>query len=907
MHQSAKPPLASPGSLNRAGIWIPFLMLLLGLLVTAAAVHQAHRFVDQERQVQFNAQLTRMRNDLAVHVYRNIDVLRTYQAEISTHRVVSLTALMRIAQVLELDTRFPGIASIGYLASAAPDPARDDSPDVRVLYLAESATALPGAGADEAPLRREAIGRARDTGDIAATAPVGPGSGADSPDTFMVYLPIYRSGVTPASVPERRREFQGAIFLTLRPAQLMAGLFDRHRHPGAHIRLHFDGYAQAPPVDTRAIQVYDNEQPTTPDVLRTRVPLTLAGTLWSLEVGMYDTEQPRLQYWLPWAALALGLLLTLLGTLAIDILRRSRLLSLQRASQDRSRRREAEAALHLRQRAIEASANAIVIANAREAGYPVEYVNPAFERMTGYSAQEILGKSLRVMHATDTGQKGLEDLQRILRDQTGGQVVLRNYRKNGQLYWTRLHIAPVRDDAGDITHFVAAKYDITETRRYQEKLEYQAYHDALTHLPNRHMLRRRLHETIKNSGPGDPPFWVAFLDLDNFKLVNDTLGHTLGDLVLQRIAQRLRESLHEGDIVARRGGDEFVFILFDREAPRGARSTLHRIMTAVSRPMRIDAHRFFLSCSIGIAVHPQDGSDPELLIKHADMAMYHAKEQGRNNFQFFTPALQTQATERVRLEGDLRAALANQEFELHYQPQVDLRDGGLIGVEALVRWRHPERGLVPPAHFIPMAEETGLIVPLGEWILRTACRQASLWRNKGLPPFRVAVNLSPRQFNDERLPMLVDCMLREHLLPSQWLELEITETMLMTDVDIANTILHKLKSRGVMLSLDDFGTGYSSLAQLKRFPLDIIKIDRSFIADVTTDPDDAAIVRTIIKLAHNLEMKAVAEGVETVEQQAFLREHDCDAMQGYLVNLPLPAAELEKWMRGFQRAVGHAL
>ncbi|MFA7668815.1 MAG: diguanylate cyclase, partial [Burkholderiaceae bacterium] len=560
MPQSAQPPSFLTARRNRAGIWVPSLLLLIGLLVTIAVVFQAHRFVSQERQAQFDTQLNRMRQDIAVHVYRNVDVLRTYQAEISLHRFLSLDSLLRVAQILELKSRFAGIDSIGYLPAAAQNAVTGDDYHIRFLYRAESSLVSPRIPAAEVSLHQEAIRRARDTGDIAATGPVNAGPDPGSPDRFMVYLPLYYAGITPASTAERRRNFEGVVFLTLHPARMMAGLFDHHQYPDAHIRLHFEGYAEASQVNARVIDLYNNQntQPISPNHMRTQVPLELAGTQWSLEVEMRDLNDR----WLPWAVLIIGLLLTLLSVFITDTLRRARLLSLQRASQDRDLRREAEAALLLRERAIEASANAILIADARNPGYPVEYVNPAFERMTGYDAAEILGKSLRIMHAKDVNQKGLEELQDILRQQVEGQVVLRNYRKDGQLYWTRLHVAPVRDEAGVTTHFVAAKYDITETRRYQEKLEYQAYYDALTHLPNRHLLRRRLNDTIASIKPDDPPFWVAFLDLDNFKLVNDSLGHTLGDIVLQRIAQRLLESLQEGDIVARRGGDEFVFILF---------------------------------------------------------------------------------------------------------------------------------------------------------------------------------------------------------------------------------------------------------------------------------------------------------------------------------------------------------
>lgn len=889
--QSSADPL--PRSIPRLAVLLPLAFLVVGLLVTVLATHQTIRFIERDQQAGVAADITQLRNDLRLHVHRHIDVLRTYQAAFAANPDSSQTALERIAQVLELDERLPGIHVVGNIvALPSPEPLYS----VRYVYP-EALAKRPSAPAVGDALRQEAVRRARDTGGLAATPPVPSTLDPQGSPVIMVYLPLYTGGTVPATLEERQRLYAGAAFLSLKPDRLLESLFDHTLTPADAVRLQFEGYGDATPASAPP-QVLYARSPAAQTVAPARTAkqyLSVAGTAWSIELTVPQTREGA-QLWLPWAVAAVGALLSILSAGALYALQRSRRLSQQLARHDRRRRREMQTALHLRHRAIEASANAIVIASATRPGYPVEYVNPAFERMTGYSANEVLGQSLRTMHGTDTQQKGLEELRLLLRDQREGETTLRNYRKDGQLYWTRVHIAPVLDDHGTVTHFVAAKYDITETLRYQETLEFQAWHDALTHLPNRHLLRRTLQEKIQSAGPDSTPFWVAFLDLDNFKLVNDTLGHTQGDLVLLEISRRLQEALHEHDIVARRGGDEFVFILFDHAPPRNALATLNRIMSAVSRPLKLDTQRFFPSCSIGVAIHPQDGNDPDLLIQRADMAMYHAKQLGRNNFQFYSDALQHQATRRVELERDLRAALTNEEFELHFQPQVRLHDDAVIGVEALVRWRHPERGLLSPARFIPLAEETGLIVPLGEWILRAACRQAHTWRDAGLPPLRVAVNISARQFNDDQLPALIENLLREHELPADLLELELTETMLMTDVKTASITLNRLKALGIALALDDFGTGYSSLAQLKRFPLDMIKIDRSFVANITIDQNDDTIVQAIIKMAHNLGMTALAEGVETTEQEDALRTHGCDMVQGYLISKPLPATELEAWL-----------
>lgn len=652
-------------SLRRWGrdLWLPVVFLLLGLLVTVVAVLQTQRFVTREWQSQFDAQVTRMRNDLALHTYRHVDTLRTYHAEFAAHPQFSRIAFERITRVLNLATNRPGIDHLGYITMVSPGGLDLPAPAYQVhpLYPQTPASVVsenePAGDAHvvEDAIRLEAIHRARDTGAIAATAPIGDLERALGARPFMVYQPLYQGGLIPASVEERRAQFVGAVFVALHPTRLMDTLFHRQLMPDVQVQLHFEDYTVAPPLGVQAGKVYDNHEGSDPAtaVDRVRVPLTLAGTRWALDVGRYTRSIAASQRWLPWAVLGVGSLLSVLSALALNILQRSRRRSQILAERASSRRREAEAALHLRQRAIEASANAIVITSAKPPHYPVEYVNPAFERMTGYAAHEVMGRSLRILHGADIGQKGLQELQSFIIEQREGQTTLRNYRKNGEMFWTRIHVAPVKDDLGEVTHFVAAKYDVTQTHQYQETLEFQAWHDALTQLPNRHLLRQRLEESIQAARTSGRVFWVAFLDLNNFNLVNDTVGHEMGDQMLQQVAKRLQQTLHEDDIVARRGGDEFVFIIFDDPAPRNAQATLRRIMSAISRPIKLASHNFFLTCSIGIAVHPEDGDDPETLIKHADMAMYYAMRRGRNNYHFFSAELHRQALERVQLEHDL--------------------------------------------------------------------------------------------------------------------------------------------------------------------------------------------------------------------------------------------------------------
>jgi diguanylate cyclase (GGDEF)-like protein len=477
--------------------------------------------------------------------------------------------------------------------------------------------------------------------------------------------------------------------------------------------------------------------------------------------------------------------------------------------------------------------------------------------------------------------------------------VLRTYTRNGSLFWSDVYVAPVRDESGEVRNFVVALYDITATKRYQAELEFQANRDTLTGLANRNVLRDRLAQAIAYTHRYGRGLWVLFINLDRFKFVNDTLGHRAGDMLLKKMAGRMQASVRDTDTVARLSADEFVVVLQERE--RGEEKLSHavvqRIMDAIAVPAEIEGYEFVVGSSIGIAVSPNDGDDPETLIKHAGIAMYRAKESGRNNFQFYTPSMNERALERLRIEGDLRCALDRNEFVVHYQPQVSLASGRVIGVEALIRWNHPALGMVSPVRFIDIAEEMGLIVPIGTWVTRTACEQSMQWQREGFGPVRVAVNLSARQFYQQDLVATIADVLLETGLPPHLLELELTESMMMTDAAQSAEILGRLKALGVHLSIDDFGTGYSSLSYLKRFPIDLLKIDQSFVRDITVDPDDAAIVTSIISLAHSLRLEVIAEGVETEAQLAYLRTHGCDCMQGYYFSRPVPHQEVAQILR----------
>lgn len=439
----------------------------------------------------------------------------------------------------------------------------------------------------------------------------------------------------------------------------------------------------------------------------------------------------------------------------------------------------------------------------------------------------------------------------------------------------------------------AAQQELTERKRVEEILRYLAYHDTLTDLPNRTLFNDRLSVALSQAKRNNGNFAVMFLDLDYFKMVNDTLGHDVGDRLLKGIASKLSNLLRKGDTISRIGGDEFTILLHGINQLEDAALVAQKIIDTLREPWVVGVHEFHITTSIGIAFYPNDGEDQETLIKNADAAMYQAKQNGRNNFQFYTPAMNARAIYRLELENHLRKALERDEFIIYYQPQVEISTGLIMGIEALIRWQHPEWGLISPAEFIPIAEDTGLILSIGEWVIQTACYQAKAWQDLGFPPIRISVNLSARQFQQPNLVLKVADILSKTGLDPRWLELEITESIAMKDVEFTGKMLFELRKMGITIAIDDFGTGYSSLSYLKRLPIDIIKIDRSFIRDITTDPDDASIVSTIIVLARNLKMQVIAEGVETEEQLTFLRKQKCDQMQGYLFSKPLPAQNLE--------------
>ena len=520
-----------------------------------------------------------------------------------------------------------------------------------------------------------------------------------------------------------------------------------------------------------------------------------------------------------------------------------------------------------------------------------------------------MGKSFDFLQTSALTTEEYQRLQQTLAEGGVWQGELCSRQKDGRLLWESALVSSIRDEQGVITHFVWLREDITIRKQAEEQIRFLAYYDHLTQLPNRVLLQERLQDAIVSAKARSQTLAVLFLDLDQFKRINDSLGHRAGDLLLQQVANRVQDCLRSGDsiysaspdllasqdILARLGGDEFVILLAEINHPDAVTKVARRILSVIAQPFMIEGNEVFSGCSIGIALYPHDGEDMDTLLKNADTALYHAKNAGRNTYQLFSDWMHTAAIQHVEVESLLRKALDRQELTLHYQPQVDVGSRRIVGVEALLRWQSGELGNVAPADFIPLAEETGLIVPIGEWVIRTACAQAQAWLQAGLAPLRMAVNLSPRQFGDTHLASLIARILEETGLRPDLLELEITENLLMKE-QVMDT-LRAFKRLGVRLAIDDFGTGYSNLGYLRRFPIDRIKIDKSFVQDIQDENNNTAIAAAVIAMARCLRLDVIAEGVETETQLTFLQSMNCNEMQGFFFSQPRPAEHVTALLR----------
>ncbi|MCD2519587.1 EAL domain-containing protein [Massilia sp. G4R7] len=759
------------------------------------------------------------------------------------------------------------------------------------------------------PEQRAFIARAIDSGEPTASPVLRLVQGDGGLRGLLVSMPVYRGGADLEDVAARRAQALGCTTVALDAAVLVGASLDgTHLLAMGDFALTLYGYTgsgarvpvfhhQGDPAPASLLERWLDRDPTA-----ITSSFEVAGTRWEFEtVRLPRSLESRTG---SLSILAFGILLSFAAGWLVQ----------QRSARTRRieslvERRTADlaltaGALRLYRRAIESAANPILMISATRPGYPIEYANAACERVLGYGPGELQGLPLAELAQPQDGEAGLAELRQALYECRKGHALVRQATRDGRELVSEVYIAPVNDEAGRTGHFVVTTYDVTVAKRYEAELAHRARYDTLTGLANRALLSDRIERAIAVANGA--PVWTVALDIDHFKLINDTLGRGLGDEALRALAGRINGGMRQADTAARAGGDDFMLVLCGCANEGQAAARVQEVRAAIAEPLQIEGHTLAFGSSAGVAGYPNDGRDPETLVKHAEVAMYRAKQNGRNAVQFYAPHMNAHALDRLALEGALRGALRDQQFELHFQPQVDLHSGRVVGTEALIRWRHPLLGTVRPDRFIALAEETGLIVPIGAWALRSACSQNRDWQRAGLGQLRVAVNLSARQFSEPDLVQTVRQVLDDTGLAPDSLEIELTESMMMADVESAIETMRCLKAMGVKLSIDDFGTGYSSLAYLKRFPVDVLKIDRSFVRDIVVSRDGAAMVDAIVSLAHSLRMQVIAEGVETIEQLDYLRGCGCDEVQGHIFARPQPVEAVEALLRQGRVAPVHA-
>lgn len=765
------------------------------------------------------------------------------------------------------------------------------------------------------PAYRAVLEVARDTGEVVGSEPIHVATEQGLEYGILLGRAVYQKGMALNTLAQRRAALQGFVLQLFRVGDFIHEALKESAVLGLDLGI----YYEKTPGDPQRIYFHSSRsrEEATPSFAPGRVAENSQGLVWRTSLGVVDrpwelvmTPAPKFwashPIWRSWVVSGTGLSISiLLGAYLLALSRQSRraeslarslALTNQNLEKEIVERTQLEAQSVKLSRAIEQAADAVMITDRNGI---IEYVNPAFEVMTGYTRGEAIGNKPNLVKS---GQHDAEFYGQLWSAISRGEVfqdVLVNRRKSGVIYYEEKTITPLKDRANHITHYIATGKDITDRMQTQERLHYLAYNDLLTNLPNRLLFLERISHALKGRRGPEHRLAIMYLDLDRFKVINDTLGHQVGDSLLQKIAGLLPSCVGVGDTVARLGGDEFGVLLEDVPSLDSVAALARRILAAFAPAFQIGGHELYIAPSIGVSVYPEDGDDAHVLLKNADVAMYRAKDQGGNNYQYYSADMSSKAFERLTLETSLRRALEREEFRVYFQPQIDLASGMVMGAEALIRWQHPDLGLVTPLEFIPLLEETGLIVPVGEWVLRQACEWAVGWQQH--QPLRVSVNLSGRQFRDPRLSHQVLKILEMTGLKPDMLEMEITESVLMQGDKISADNLIALDRIGVRLAIDDFGTGYSSLSYLKRFPIKTLKIDRAFIRDLITDQDDAAIVTAIIAMAGSLQVEVVAEGVETTQQLNFLRELGCGAIQGFLISKALPMVEINRFLaRGHQ-------
>ncbi|AWJ90120.1 diguanylate cyclase [Azospirillum baldaniorum] len=888
---------------------LPLLALLAALLLTALAWHDTRQRVAADAESRFALRVEELHRRFENQIQVYVQVTRSAAALFTAYPEVKRTEWNRFVDGLHLAERFPGITAVAFarvadqwtspelVTEARMDGLRnfriwpESTGPVRLvtLYAAPvNERTLRTLGYDllSEPVRRAAAEQARDSGEPAVTRAVALrlDEGEASPPAFIVFQAVYRDGLSPATQERRRATFAGLVMTPIHVAPLAESVFGRMNDIAATV---FEGRREFPLYRSRP---EPSEQP----LLTASRDVTLGSRVWSVQYESRPSFEDAVDSWKPTLVLATGLSLsvllsTLLWALAAT---RDRALVIARRITTSLRRRETELDLLFNQAPL---GIALIGPDAK-----ITDCNPAFARAVGVGRDGLIGIDTK-LRAQDPAV--IAAIDAAIAGESVRLEVDRLLLAGGRHSHFSLHLQPV-STPGDPPFVMAFVEDIGDKRRAEQHIHYLAHYDPLTGLPNRVLLFDRIAQAARQARRDGGKVAVLFIDLDHFKVINDSLGHSFGDEVLRSVARRLHGGMRPTDTVGRLGGDEFLIVVPAIQKAAEAAAVAEKVLAQLAAPFAIGGRNFVVSPSIGISLFPDDAEDAEGLIRCADIAMYNAKDAGRNAYRFVTREMGARSRERLDLEAALRRALQNRELFLVYQPQLRISDDLVVGVEALLRWRHPEAGLIMPNRFLPVAEETGLIQPIGDWVLDEVCAQIGRWRDQIGLAVPVAVNVSAQQFRDGQLPAKVAAALDRNGLQGWELEIEVTEGTLIDDIPSAIATLRALKQRGCLIALDDFGTGYSSLNYLHRFPIDKLKIDRSFIHDLEQDGAGDSIPRAIVGLGRSLGLSVVAEGVETEAQLQLLRSLKCESFQGYLFSRPVLAEELEPIL-ALRAARGH--
>jgi diguanylate cyclase (GGDEF)-like protein/PAS domain S-box-containing protein len=907
---------------------LPFLILIITFLVRGFYSEQ----VEKENIQKFHFSAERSKDMIENRLRLYGEALGGLQGLYAASEQVNRVEFNYYVNALQLDERYPGFQALSFNRRITHEQKEAFERKVRadksldavgypnfvvkpqgnreeytvVEFIEPKSTNEKAFGFDIAsnPVRHQALEYTRDTGMTVATAPITLIQESGEQSGFLLLKPIYSGGLTPKTLIMRKQKYMGVVVAVFRVDNLLKEVLSKEDLENFTLKVHDSGSS----IDNNAQQIltkiFDSEVlvPVNQQLLEQDIQLKLnvAGRIWLL--SFHSIIRP--------VSSSSQLILTLItgGGIAFSLLLYGALYSA--SSRNRAMEKAKQLSTDLTNSQEDLKIAETVFANSSEGMIITDVhaniltVNKAFTKITGYSLQEAINQTPRILKSNVQNNEFYKRMWETLKNEGCWQGELWNRRKNGTLFAEWLTINAYRNSEGSTIRYICIFRDITEEKATQEHIQHLAFYDPLTDLANRTLLEDRMINAIHEAKRDGSNIAILFIDLDRFKIINDSLGHHIGDKLLQEVSNRIKGCVRESDTVARLGGDEFIVLLTGFKGFERTTAVMSRITKCLDETFSIERHPFHLSISTGISLYPKDGQEPDVLLKHADTAMYQAKGAGGNNYQFFDAQMNKEAIERMEIEHSLLDALKSQQLRLYFQPQVDIKTHKIIGFEALIRWLHPTKGLISPDNFIPIAEESDLILPISDWVLMEACHQGNLLQDMGGEGVKIAVNLSARQFgkNYDLIASVKSALEKSGFRP-ELLELEITETVLMEYQEKSLETLTVLRKMGISLSLDDFGTGYSSLSYLKYFPVDTIKIDRSFISTITEDQDSSIIVAAIIKLAHNLNLNIIAEGVETEEQLEYLQKHECEVFQGYLCSKPVPSIQLAKLLKPFNVVV----